>query len=109
MVGSRSGRARGFALGILLALSVMLLAAAEADAGRYQVAQCGWGAGADAGWADTTGGAKFRPDAFCGTPGEHVKSFTRDGQGTVSGTRFARWLWTPPPGTGIFGVRGTWW
>jgi hypothetical protein len=109
MVGSRLGLARGVGLGILLALSVLLLAASEANAGRYQVAQCGWYAGADASWGDTTGGAKFRPDAFCGVPGEHVKSFTRDGQGTVSGTRFARWLWTPPPGTGIFGVRGTWW
>jgi len=101
--------ARGVALGVLLALSLMLLAASKAEAGRYQVAQCGWSVGADAGWADTTGGAKFRPDAWCGTPGEHVKSLTRDGQGTVSGTRFARWLWTPPPGTGIFAVRGTWW
>jgi hypothetical protein len=109
MVGSRLGLARNVALGILLALSVMLLLASKAEAGRYQVAQCGWSAGADAGWADTTGGAKFRPDAFCGTPGEHVKSFTRDGQATVSGTRFARWLWIPPPGTGISGVRGTWW
>ena len=115
MVGSRLGRVRGVALGILLALSVMLLAAAKADAGRYSVAQCGWYAGADASWADTTGGAKFRPDAFCvpsgGDPfaGVHVKSFTRDGQSTVSGTRFARWRWTPPPGTGITAVRGTWW
>ena len=109
MVGSRLGRARGVALGVLLALSVMLLAAAKADAGRYAVAQCGWYAGADAEWADTTGGTKFRPDSFCGSPGEHVKSFTRDGQGTVSGSRFARWRWTPPPGTGIYGVRGTWW
>lgn len=109
MVGSRLGLARGVGLGILLALSVMLLAAAKADAGRYAVAQCGWYAGYDAGWTDTTGGTKFRPDAYCGPPGEHVKSFTRDGQGTVSGTRFARWLWTPPPGTGIYGVRGTWW
>jgi hypothetical protein len=109
MVGSRLGLARSVGLGILLALSVMLLAAAKADAGRYAVAQCGWYAGADAEWADTTGGTKFRPDAYCGSPGEHVKSFTRDGQGTVSGTRFARWRWTPPPGTGIYGVRGTWW
>ena len=109
MVGSRLGLARGIALGVLLALSVMLLAAAKADAARYQVAQCGWSVGVDAEWSDTTGGAKFRPDAFCGTPGEHAKSFTRDGQGTVSGTRFARWRWTPPPGTGIFGVSGTWW
>jgi len=109
MTGSRIGVARGVALGVLLALSLMLLAAAEADAGRYQVAQCGWNAGADAEWADTTGGAKFRPDAFCGPPGEHLKSFTRDGQGTVSGSRFARWRWTAASGTGIFGVRGTWW
>lgn len=109
MVGSRLGLARSVALGTLLALSAMLLVASKADAGRYQVAQCGWGAGADAEWGDTTGGAKFRPDAFCGAGGEHLKSFTRDGQGTVSGTRFARWRWTPPPGTGIFGVSGTWW
>jgi hypothetical protein len=109
MVGSRLGLVRGVALGVLLALSVLLLAASEANAARYRVAQCGWSVGADAGWGDTTGGAKFRPDAWCGTPGEHVKSLTRDGQGTVSGTRFARWLWVPPPGTGIFGVSGTWW
>jgi hypothetical protein len=109
MIGTRLGRARGIALAVLLAMSVALLAAAKANAGKYAVAQCGWSVGADAGWADTTGGAKFRPDAFCGTPGEHVKSLTRDGQGTVSGTRFARWLWVPPPGTGIYGVRGTWW
>jgi len=100
---------RTVALGVLLALSVLLLAAAKAEAGRYSVVQCGWSVGTDASWGDTTGGAKFRPDAFCGTPGEHVKSLTRDGQGTVSGTRFARWLWTPPPGTSLFGVRGTWW
>lgn len=115
MVGSRVGWARGIALGILLVLSVMLLAAAKAEAGRYAVAQCGWFVGADAGWGDTTGGAKFRPDAFCapsgGDPfaGVHVKSLTRDGQGTVSGTRFASWRWTAPPGTGITQVRGTWW
>jgi hypothetical protein len=101
---------------VLLALSVLLLTAAKAGAAKYQVAQCGWYVGADAGWADTTGGAKFRPDAWCVPPagadpfdGAHVKSFTRDGQGTVSGTRFARWRWTAPPGTGITAVRGTWW
>ena len=39
-----------------------------------------------------------------------MKSFTRDGQGTVSGTRFARWRWGVPSGTvGITAVRGTWW
>jgi hypothetical protein len=105
------------ALGVLLALSVLLLAAAKASAGKYQVAQCGWYVGADANWADTTGGLKFRPDAYCVTPagsdpfdGAHLKSFTRDGQATVTGTRFARWRWEAPANTdGITAVRGTWW
>ena len=104
---------RTVALGLLLALSVLLLAAAKAEAGKYAVAQCGWYAGADASWADTTGASKFRPDAFCvpsgGDPfdGVHVKSLTRDGQGTVSGSRCARWRWSAPGGTGITAVRGT--
>jgi hypothetical protein len=115
MSGARLAVGRTVALGLLLALSVLLLAAAKAEAGKYAVAQCGWYAGADASWADTTGGTKFRPDAYCVPPGAdsfdgvHVKSLTRDGQGTVSGTRFARWRWTAPGGTGITAVRGTWW
>jgi hypothetical protein len=117
MSGTRIAVGRIAALGVLLAMSVLLLAAAKASAGKYQVAQCGWYAGADANWADTTGGAKFRPDAYCVPPGGadpfdgvHMKSFTRDGQGTVSGTRFARWRWEAPSGTaGITAVRGTWW
>jgi hypothetical protein len=117
MSGSRFAVGRVVALGTLLALSVLLLAAAEASAGKYQVAQCGWYVGADAGWADTTGGAKFRSDAYCVTPagsdpfdGVHMKSFTREGQSTVSGTRFARWRWEAPANTdGIVAVRGTWW
>src|SRR5215467_8935993 len=60
MSGTRIGVARAIALGILLALSVLLLAASEARAGKYAVAQCGWYVGADASWDDTTGGAKFR-------------------------------------------------
>jgi hypothetical protein len=103
-------------MGIGLALALLLLIAGEARAGAYAVAQCGWYIGADAEWADTTGGAKFRPDAFCvpsppADPfdGSHLKSFTRDGQGTISGTRFARWRWVAAPGTGITQVRGTWW
>jgi hypothetical protein len=116
MSGARIAVARMIALGVLLALSVLLLAASEARAGRYAVAQCGWYVGADASWADTTGGAKFRPDAYCVPPagsdpfaGAHLKSFTRGGEATVSGTRFARWRWTAPPSTAITQVRGTWW
>src|SRR3954453_6015417 len=116
MSGTRIAVARIVALGVLLAMSVLLLAAAKASAGKYQVAQCGWYVGADASWADTTGGAKFRSDAFCVPPAggdpfaaAHLKSLTREGQGTVPGTRFARWRWTAPPGTAIAQVRGTWW
>ncbi len=115
MIGTRLAVGRTVALGLLLALSALLLAASKAEAGKYAVAQCGWYVGADASWADTTGGAKFRPDAYCvpagGDPfdGVHVKSLTRDGQGTVTGTRFARWRWSAPAGTGITAVRGTWW
>ncbi|MFL5898373.1 MAG: hypothetical protein ACJ76D_07910 [Solirubrobacterales bacterium] len=117
MSGTRIAVGRIVALGVLLAMSMLLLAAAKATAAKYQVAQCGWYVGADANWADTTGGAKFRPDGYCVTPpgsdpfdGVHMKSFTREGQATVSGTRFARWRWEAPANTdGITAVRGTWW
>ena len=116
MSGTRGGLGRIVAMGVALALALLLLAAKEATAGKYSVAQCGWHVGADAGWADSTGGAKFRPDSYCATPpgadpfdGAHLKSFTRDGQSTVSGSRYARWRWDAPPGTGITRVSGTWW
>jgi hypothetical protein len=116
MSGTRGGLARLIAMGLALALALLLLAAKEATAGKYAVAQCGWYIGADASWADTTGGVKFRPDGWCVPPagqdpfdGAHLKSFTRDGQATVSGTRFARWRWDAPAGTAISQVRGTWW
>jgi len=116
MSRTRSGLGRMLAIGVALALALLLLAAREATAGKYAVAQCGWYVGADASWADTTGGAKFRPDAWCVPPagqnpfdGVHLKSFTREGQSTVSGTRFGRWRWEAPAGTGIAQVRGTWW
>ena len=115
MSGARIGVVRIVGLGLALALALLLLLAREAEAGKYSVAQCGWYVGIDAGWADTTGGAKFRPDAFCAVApgadpfsGVHIKSFTL-AAGTVSGTRFARWRWDPPPGTGITRITGTWW
>ncbi len=115
MSGTRGGLGRIVAMGIALALALLLLGAREATAGNYNVAQCGWYVDADADWADTTGGAKFRSDAWCVPPsgadpfsGVHMKSFTKGGA-TVSGTRFARWRWVAPGGTGITGVTGTWW
>ncbi|HSK50547.1 MAG TPA: hypothetical protein VK889_08640 [Solirubrobacterales bacterium] len=110
MSGKWIVRGRIVAMGIALAAAMLLFAAREAGAGFYPVAQCGWNAaGLDADWWDSTGGAKFRPDAYCGEPGAHAKSLTRDGQGTVSGTRFARWRWNAPPTTNIRHVRGVWW
>jgi hypothetical protein len=116
MSGVRGAWGRVVAIGATLAVAALLLSAAEASAAKYAVAQCGWFVGADANWADTTGGVKFRSDAYCVPPpgfdafdGVHMKSFTRDGQGTVTGTRFARWRWEAPPWTGITAVRGTWW
>jgi hypothetical protein len=115
MSRTRSGLARIAVLGLSLALALLLLGAREARAGKYAVAQCGWYVDADAGWADTTGGAKFRQDGWCVPPagqdpfnGVHLKSFTRNAS-TVSGTRYARWRWEAPAGTAISQVRGTWW
>jgi hypothetical protein len=114
MSGTRGGLGRIVAMGIALALALLLLAAREATAGNYTVAQCGWYVDADADWADTTGGAKFRSDALCvpsgGDPfeGVHMKSFTKGGS-TISGTRYARWRWVAPAATGISRVTGTWW
>jgi hypothetical protein len=108
MSGTRGGIARIVAMGVALALALLLLAAREATAGNYRVAQCGWGVDVDASWADDTGGAKFRQDAWCGGDGAHMKSFTKGGS-TVSGTHFARWRWEAPAGTGISRVSGTWW
>lgn len=116
MSGTRGGLGRIVAMGIALALALLLLVAKEASAGKYSVAQCGWYVDVDANWADSTGGAKFRQDAWCVPPagqnpfdGAHLKSFTKDGQSTVSGTRYARWRWEAPPGTAITRVSGTWW
>jgi hypothetical protein len=115
MSGTRGGLGRILAMGVALALALLLLGAREATAGNYDVVQCGWYVGADADWADTTGGAKFRSDAWCVPPsgadpfeGVHAKSFTRGGA-TISGTRFARWRWVAPAGTGISAVSGRWW
>ena len=117
MSGTRGGVGRIVAMGVALALALLLLVGQGGDGGQVLgrpvrlVRRRRRRAG-----PTRTGGAKFRPDACCVPPpgqdpfdGAHLKSFTRDGQGTVSGTRFARWRWEAPPGTGITQVRGTWW
>ena len=68
MSGTRGWRGRIVAIGLGLALALMLSGGGEAKAGKYAVAQCGWHLGADAVWADTTGGAKFRPPPIARAP-----------------------------------------
>jgi hypothetical protein len=97
MSRTRISLGRSVALGVCLALALLLLAAKEAQAGRYVVSECGWHVDGDAQWADSTGGAKFRPDAYCVSPpeagafdGVHLKSLTRDGAATnVNPSNFA--------------------
>lgn len=107
---------RAILIGMALALAALLLGAREATGGQYSVAQCGWHVGADAGWADNTGGRKFRRSSYCATSpgadpldGVHLKTLTKGPYTTVAGTRFGRWRWEAPPGTGISKVSGTWW
>lgn len=106
MAGTRGGGGRVAGMVFALVVVLFLLLAGEARAGFYDVAQCGWGVGVDADWWDSTGGAKFRPDQGCG---DHLKSFTRGGAGTVTGERFARWRWVAPPTTNIRAISGSWW
>ncbi len=110
MAGTRGGVGRIAAMAIGLVVCACLLLAGEARGARYEVIQCAAGAGVDADWWDSTGGAKFRSDAYCdGGAGDHAKSFTRDGAATVSGEQFARWRWLAPPGTYLTKVSGDWW
>ncbi len=85
------------------------------DAARYTVAQCGWKVGNDGGWYQSAAN-KFHSSSWCGVPegsdawdGVHVTSGTRPSTQSTSGTRFARWRWQAPAGTGIVTVEGDRW
>jgi hypothetical protein len=114
-VGTRGGVGRLVAMAIGLVVVLGLALAGEARAGTYSVVACGWFVGPNATWADTTGGAKFAPDDHCVAPPgpdsigpAKAVSWTL-AAGSVSGTRFARWRWQAPPGTGIVGFHAVWW
>jgi hypothetical protein len=102
-------------------LSIALIVAAgfavpgEATATRYTVAQCGWHVGHDATWADTSAD-RFTRSSYCQTPASadpfenvHLNSETRGSADGVAGTRYARWHWQAPAGTGIVTVHGQRW
>jgi hypothetical protein len=99
----------------LLAIWAAAGPVADTGAARYAVAQCGWKVGNDGSWLETSD-QKFNRSSWCGVPqgsdaweGVHVSSGTRGSTAAVTGTRFARWRWTAPPGTGIVNVSGDRW
>jgi hypothetical protein len=112
---ARRGRPRTLLAALGLGVALALLAPTPARAAKYTVAQCGWRAGADAAWSDSTGGRAFRFQRLCLPGGRNpfegalLASFVRPGPGSVGGSELARWRWTAPAGTGIVNVRGFWW
>lgn len=103
------------ALILLLLFAIALGPVERAGAARYAVAQCGWKVGHDADWLETAA-EKFNRSSWCGVPagsdpwdGIHMASGIRGSTAAISGTRFARWRWSAPTGTGIVTVNGDRW
>ncbi|OJU96197.1 MAG: hypothetical protein BGO23_01365 [Solirubrobacterales bacterium 67-14] len=103
----------------MLALTFLAISAVAATDGaaaaRYVVAQCGWHAGQDASWFDSSAD-KFGKSSYCQTPesadpfeGVHLISQVKSSTSTVGGTRFSSWRWQAPSGTGIVNVHGQRW
>ena len=113
-------RNRSTALAVILLTFALLLISAVAGtegaaAARYVVAQCGWHAGQDASWFDSSAD-RFLKSSYCQPPasadpfeGVHLISQVKGSSSTVGGTRFASWRWQAPPGTGIVNIHGQRW
>jgi hypothetical protein len=95
-----------------LAVLICLLLAGTARAGTYEVAQCGWGVGAelDPALPRTEGVAAYLHPGYCVAPpagtaaGIHFEAgLANDGEQGI-----ARARWAAPPGTNFAGVRFTW-
>ncbi len=102
-------------ISLILVYGVALVTPGDGLAARYTVAQCGWHVGHDATWADSSAN-KFTRSSFCQPPasadsfdGVHLISETRASTDVVAGTRYARWRWQAPAGTGIVTIRGQRW
>lgn len=100
---------------LVLTAGFGILLVPDAGAVRYTVTQCGWHVGMDASWDDTSAN-KFSRSSYCQAPASadpfenvHMTSETRDSASTVGGTRYARWRWQAPGGTGIVTVHGQRW
>lgn len=100
---------------LVLIATAGVLAPGDAVSARYTVTQCGWHVGHDASWDDTSAD-KFTPSSFCQPPtsadpfeGVHLNSETRASADVVAGSRYARWRWQAPSGTGIVTIHGQRW
>jgi hypothetical protein len=110
--GTRGGVGRLAAMVIGLATVLLLLAAGEARAGLYRVAQCGWGVGAelDPTYPATEGTAFSLNSAACSPPpGSGAAGMRFEGGIAPDGVLgLARARWVAPPGTSFRGAHFTW-
>jgi hypothetical protein len=111
-VGTRGGVGRLAAMVIGLATVLLLLAAGDARAGLYRVAQCGWGVGAelDPTYPATEGTAFSLNSAACSPPpGSGPAGMRFEGGIAPDGVLgLARARWVAPPGTSFRAAHVTW-
>ncbi len=112
MSGTRGGLGRIAAMAIGLAVLLLLALAGEARAGLYQVAQCGWGIGAelDPTFPATEGTAFSLNAAACSPPpGSGPAGMRFEGGVAPDGVLgLARARWIAPPGTSFRAAHLTW-
>jgi hypothetical protein len=109
-VGTRGGLGRLAAMAVGLVVVLALGLAEAAWAGSYEVAQCGWGVGAE---LDGTGILESRgrgviSDSCSRAPVDPEAGLRLEAEPlwAAGGGLIARW--EAPPGTGITGLRGVW-
>jgi hypothetical protein len=112
MAGTRGGMGRIAAMVIGLVVVLLLVLAGEARAGTYEVAQCGWGIGAELDPATPpTEGEAFTLNASACTPppgsGEAGMKFDA-GIAPDGALGIARARWIAPPGTSFTAAHLTW-
>jgi hypothetical protein len=112
MAGTRGGVGRIAAMVVGLALLMLLALAGEARAGTYEVAQCGWGIGAELDPATplTEGeGFSLNPAACTPPPGGGPAGMRFDAGIAPDGALgIARARWIAPPGTRFAAAHLTW-
>jgi hypothetical protein len=110
--GTRGGVGRISAMAVGLAVLLVLVPTGEARAGVYEVAQCGWGVGAelDPSMAATEGlGFSLDPAGCMAAPGSGPVGMGFEGGVAPDGARgLARARWIAPPGTSFTAAHVTW-